>query len=199
MINMKRGPVRESLIQLHCEGILTRLPHAGFTVRKLDYNDVRDLYEMREAVESRAASLAAARWSPLKLKPIQDSYAALESLHKNKNLNMDKIQYCDEMFHRSILRASGNQAFERVFRYLHFYSILSLHFHSMCLITKKTSKTPSTSRAKKVLSEHRNILNAIENRDDIESERLMKEHIKLSKKSILSKIQSEENAFGNLF
>lgn len=184
MIGMKRGPVRESLIQLHSEGILTRLPHAGFVVRRFDINDVRDLYELREAVESSAASLAALRWSPIQLKDIQEYHEMMDATSKQMPFNIKKSRYCDEMFHRSILAASSNQAFKRIFA--------SLQFYSICLSLSIPHVEYDHIQGKKTLFEHKAILEAIEKRDDKAAGRLMRKHISQTRASILTKIKDKE-------
>jgi DNA-binding GntR family transcriptional regulator len=55
---VSRTPLREALAALRAEGILER-DDEGLRVRRLDWHDVRGLYELRGTLEGLAASLAA--------------------------------------------------------------------------------------------------------------------------------------------
>ncbi|GAB3271439.1 GntR family transcriptional regulator [Kineosporia babensis] len=60
-LGTSRGPVREALRRLSHHGLVTQEPHRGAFVRSLDLAEVRELFEVRIALESEAATLAAAR------------------------------------------------------------------------------------------------------------------------------------------
>src|SRR5260370_31403882 len=50
-----RGPIREGLRQLVHEGLLRSEPHRGAFVPYLSNEDIRDVYQAREAIETAAA------------------------------------------------------------------------------------------------------------------------------------------------
>ena len=58
---VSRGPVREALRHLAARGLLEQRDRRGWAVRTMSQRDVRELYEVREALEGQAAALAAAR------------------------------------------------------------------------------------------------------------------------------------------
>ncbi|MEB3965294.1 GntR family transcriptional regulator [Streptomyces kunmingensis] len=58
-LNMSRVPVREALRALVTEGLLELLPHSGVRVRRLERDDVRQLYEVWEPLAVQASRLAA--------------------------------------------------------------------------------------------------------------------------------------------
>lgn len=53
------GPVREAIRRLTGEGLIEIVPHRGASVRRISTNDVREIYQLREAIEGMAAGLAA--------------------------------------------------------------------------------------------------------------------------------------------
>ena len=57
-------PVSEALRRLEEDGLVESRPRAGTRVRVPSESDVRDLYELREALESQAARLFAERATP---------------------------------------------------------------------------------------------------------------------------------------
>ena len=58
-MSVSRTPIREAVQKLEAEGLLVHSPRQGLIVRQLDYQEVVELYAMREVLESTAASLAA--------------------------------------------------------------------------------------------------------------------------------------------
>lgn len=53
-----RIPIREALRALEYEGLVQSIPHRGFTVTRLDADDVEEVYELRILLESEAVRLA---------------------------------------------------------------------------------------------------------------------------------------------
>src|SRR5919206_3191005 len=56
-LQISRGPVREALRQLRAEGLVREEPRRGVFVVDLTVDDVREIYELRAAIEGRAARL----------------------------------------------------------------------------------------------------------------------------------------------
>lgn len=57
-LRVSATPVREALSRLCAEGLLTAMPHRGFFVKKLDQNEVSDLFEMKHMLLSYAVATA---------------------------------------------------------------------------------------------------------------------------------------------
>lgn len=50
-LKMSRTPIREALLQLQMEGFLKIVPNKGIVVTETSINEVRDIYDMRIAIE----------------------------------------------------------------------------------------------------------------------------------------------------
>lgn len=61
---VSRTPVREALLRLTAEGLVTTDGGRTATVSVVSLDHIRDLYELREALETQAARLAARRRDP---------------------------------------------------------------------------------------------------------------------------------------
>jgi DNA-binding GntR family transcriptional regulator len=57
-LGVSLAPVREALAVLEQEGQVTYLPRRGYFVTELDLGDMREIYELRELLEERAARRA---------------------------------------------------------------------------------------------------------------------------------------------
>lgn len=72
LYGVSRVPVREALRQLEKEGFVDTLPRRGVVVRTLTPEDLQDLYDVREALESQVMRLAARRATPADKECLQD-------------------------------------------------------------------------------------------------------------------------------
>ena len=63
-LGVSRGTIREALKMLSAEGLVDEEPRRGAFVVMLDRKDVREIYDLRAAIEGRAAYLLAARRDP---------------------------------------------------------------------------------------------------------------------------------------
>jgi DNA-binding GntR family transcriptional regulator len=70
-LGVSRTPVREALRMLHRAGWLDLHPHAGAYVRQPSLEEVRDVFAMREVLESEAGRLAAHRADETHLRELQ--------------------------------------------------------------------------------------------------------------------------------
>src|SRR6202043_1796297 len=59
-LRVSRGPVREAFKLLRAEGLVKEEPRRGMFVVSLSARDAREIYELRAAIEGRAAQLLAA-------------------------------------------------------------------------------------------------------------------------------------------
>jgi DNA-binding GntR family transcriptional regulator len=106
-LGVSRTPVRESLERLYQEGYVTRILNRGYFVAEINEQEVRELYQTREALESFALGLTLQRGiSARDLKPVQavnTRYAALckESLSHERVL-------VDKEFHLRLASLGGN-------------------------------------------------------------------------------------------
>ncbi|GAB2900821.1 GntR family transcriptional regulator [Paraburkholderia jirisanensis] len=64
---MSRTPVREALKRLEAESLLTYEPRRGLTVTRPTHQMIMELYSMREALEAKAAALAAQHASDIEI------------------------------------------------------------------------------------------------------------------------------------
>jgi DNA-binding GntR family transcriptional regulator len=118
-LGISRTPAREAIRQLVSEGLLESLPGRGVVVITLDRNDIRELFEMREALEVMAARMVAAR-SP-SAEEMRDFRAvanamtvlikALESSRKPAldEKQMESFEVADLAFHTYLMKFAGNR------------------------------------------------------------------------------------------
>jgi DNA-binding GntR family transcriptional regulator len=107
---ISRGPVREALAKLREEGLVRDEPRRGWFVSALTSRDIREIYELRSALEARAAKLALARGSAVELR---DRMAELRAAARAGD--RERFAALDFEFHADLTRLSGNSRLHRVF------------------------------------------------------------------------------------
>jgi DNA-binding GntR family transcriptional regulator len=99
-------PIREALRQLQGEGLIVQTPNRGARVRAVDVDFVRNIFDLRIAIESMLARRAAERMQP-------ESIAALEAAQRGFEACIEARDYdgalaANRTFHRIINEAASN-------------------------------------------------------------------------------------------
>src|SRR5690242_14047148 len=77
-LNISRGPVREAFKLLRAEGLVREERNRGTYVVSLSSSDIHEIYDLRAAIESRAAKLLARRGHPAEIDELKRALAELE-------------------------------------------------------------------------------------------------------------------------
>jgi DNA-binding GntR family transcriptional regulator len=113
-LGVSRQPVSHALHLLHRQGMVAESGRKGFEVTQLDPGRIRQLYEVRGAIDALAARLAAGR-----VKTDAAARADLETaLHAGRGADrktpLARLIALDVDLHRAIYRLSGNPAIEEM-------------------------------------------------------------------------------------
>lgn len=106
-MNVSRGPVREALLVLAQQGLITHSQNHGFSVLGFADRDHREIDEVRLKLESLALELARARMTPEELELIEETNARMAALIR-KNSSGEWVK-AELEFHGLIWELSGNQ------------------------------------------------------------------------------------------
>jgi DNA-binding GntR family transcriptional regulator len=113
-LGVSRQPVSHALHLLHRQGLVAESGRRGFEVIQLDPERIRQLYEVRSAIDALAARLAAGR-----AKTDMNGRARLEAaLAAGRSISgktpLAELIARDVDFHRAIYALSGNPAIEEM-------------------------------------------------------------------------------------
>ena len=180
--NVSRGPLREAIRRLVAMGLVRHVPHVGASVVTLELNNIIELYEVREALEGKAAALAAENMSHddiAKLRELLDVHR--QHYHNNEGEYMQAEGDFD--FHYQIIKGSGNQLLTQ--------QLCDELYHLIRMFRFQTSRFKA--RSNRALIEHEQLIYAIEQRDPALAEMLMRRHIARAKDSIKAFLDSTQS------
>jgi DNA-binding GntR family transcriptional regulator len=112
-LGISRGPVREALARLREEGLVRDVARRGWFVQELTAEDLREIYVLRAALESRAARLILEREDTEALDALTAIVGELRAAASRGD--REAFAQLDFDFHEQLTRLSGNRRLHRAF------------------------------------------------------------------------------------
>jgi len=170
-IGTSRSPIREAFQRLAKEGLQNLVPRKGAFVKAPDKRELGELFEVREALEVASVTLAAERATSLDLEELLQFLSGTRSAIENREYR----QYPWNLdFHKQIAKCAKNKHLEEKV-----YEV-----NAQLLLARQKSGS-EVGRASEAFNEHKMILDALVRRDQGSAQRLMREHIHISKEIIM--------------
>lgn len=160
-LGISRTPVREALHRLHAMGLAEHGPQRGLIIAHMTYDQLRQLFAVREGLEGMATRLAASHASFAEIALLREMVAEDRSTSDPKQL----VQR-NKLLHRQIVQASHND-----------YMIEALNNLSVHLSLLPSSTYTKTTRIHAAQAEHEEIVEAIAAREGERAERAARKHI----------------------
>lgn len=169
--NMSRTPIREAIMSLLDHNILERTT-TKVVVKAITLSDIIEILQVREAIEQKCAQILIENGG---LNDDQKNH--LLSIHEKLienivNGNIDSNFDADDLFHKEIIKYSGNS------RFLDIYKRLTLQSQRLRWITMLTPSRYSETR-----EEHTEILTALFDMDIDKTKQAIHNHIYATQKN----------------
>ncbi len=190
-LGYSRTPVREAIQRLAREGLLVQRPSSGTYILQPQLREIKDIYEVRLAVETMAASNAAKKRSEKCAKQLLSCVArmrrAIHSFRKSQKPVMqgkELAQYhaADEQFHQLILEAADNA----------FAQSIIMQGHVKQFIFGHQSHHRNLHHLAWLWLKHAQLARAIQRQDAALARRCMNRLIKASMRDALSQAKSKK-------
>ena len=171
-LGISKTPVREALLELSAQGLVTFLPRKGVIVNHYTRRDIEEIFELRKAIELAAIEKVAKASPPCDPHRIEKTLKDQKIAFKKK----DFLSYmnADRLFHTTISELTGNQRFvtvvENIRDMIHLMGIQALLLEG---------------RGEKVIAEHEKVLEAIKEGDPELARKTLEYHLYQSKKAVL--------------
>ena len=160
---ISRTPVREAMAQLEREGFVRSEPRRGVYVVRKSRREVIELITAWAALESMAARLITKEASDEEIASLRRMFATFENGAVRAHL--DEYSGINIEFHQTIIRMSRNDALINLAENL---------FTHMRMIRRKT--IGEQDRADRSIRDHMHIIEALEARDTVRAEGLVRDH-----------------------
>lgn len=166
-LGVSRTPVREALRQLELEGLVKIVPNKGACVTGITKKDVKDIYAIRSLLEGLCARWATEHITEAQLEDLEEIVLLSEfHLKRGKSEQSQQVTELDGKFHEILYEASNSRILKHVLS----------DFHKYVRMARKASVTDQ-ARAEKSIEEHKNILQALKDRDGQMAESLANAHM----------------------
>ena len=174
-LGVSRTPVNNALSILANEGFLDFIPNQGYSVHEITKDEAESLYEIREIIEIGSIGQAIRKLTPEKVERLERQKRLYE------NAVVEQVSRgrftLDQEFHACYVQMSENLYLADYFREVYQRIFLRHRIEGL-----------RADRARKVVSEHHEIFEAISLRDVEWVKESIKSHIKAGKDYIFSVI-----------
>jgi DNA-binding GntR family transcriptional regulator len=164
-MEVSKTPIREVLVRLEKEGLVTVTPYRGAIVRGYTNTDIREIYELRELLEGFCARRAAMQISEA------DEAELRANVRRSRELlgagNLDELPTLFDDFDRILYRQTADHRIGKML------ADLDLHLERLGNLTVDVPGRLDTS-----VQQHEAIVHAIVMRDPAAAEAVCRDHVR---------------------
>jgi DNA-binding GntR family transcriptional regulator len=176
-MGMSRTPVREAIQRLKVEGLVEVIPRKGVYIKSLSQEEIRESYELAEALEGMVAYLAAENITE---EQIDNLGAITERLDESlKSNDISGWITADEEFHNEIRKISNNSIISNTLKRFD----IQIHRVRIMITSNWLDKEKSNF-------DHKAIVEAFKKHDGELAQKIHHEHWRRIRKDILEILSS---------
>jgi DNA-binding GntR family transcriptional regulator len=183
-MGISRTPVREAVHKLEAEGLLTPLSKGGYAVRGLTVSDIEDTFDIRGILESFVGYLAAKRHTEGELIALELKIDEFQQYLDKGDLK--KLSAVNTEFHEALYELSRSH---RLIKMIHGLKDEIFFLRNIILNSEKMARLSNR--------DHKEIVEAIRQRDAEKAEGRLKEHILRGKEFVLNEIKKGTVSIGS--
>jgi DNA-binding GntR family transcriptional regulator len=163
-LNISRTPVREALLRLQLDGLVTLLPQKGAEVNNITADDIREIYELRIILESYATEVAVTKLTDADLSNLESIMQTAEDAFQRGERKFASDTARE--LHNILIAKVNNQRMRKLL------DELDDHYKRIRLVS-----TLIPGRLEKSFEQHKVIVAALKARDSAGSEKAMADHL----------------------
>ena len=179
-LGVSRTPIREAIRKLELEGLVLMIPRKGAEVAEITEKSLRDVLEVRKALEELAVQLACDKITEEEITELKVAAEDFKKIIKSHDIT--QIAEADVRFHDVIYLATDNQKLiqllnnlrEQMYRYRVEY-------------LKREEVFPQ------LMMEHEEIIQRIENKDKKKASEIVCEHIDNQVEAVMDVIRAKHS------
>jgi len=183
-LGVSRTPVREAIRQLELEGLIKIIPNKGAVVSGINSKDIQDIYAIRSLIEGLSAKWACQNITDSDIEELEE-IIYLSEFHLSKG-HIEQIYILDNKFHEMLYNLSNSKILKHVLSDFHHY-----------VQRVRLGSLSATDRAKQSIQEHKDILQAIKEKDAEKVEALTNKHVRntianVNNKNIINELHLDD-------
>ncbi len=180
-LGVSRTPIREAIRKLELEGLVIMIPRRGAEVARITEKSLKDVLEVRRALDALSVELACDRITSEDIKRLLEACQEFERAAKGKDTAV--IAKADVALHDIIVEAAGNLRLQQLVNNLS----EQMYRYRFVYIREE-------SQHDNLVEEHREIYASIAARDKERASKAAKIHIDNQEKSIIRQIRLENES-----
>ena len=177
-MGVSRTPVREAIKKLEAEGLVIMNPRRGAQVAPINEKDLKDILEIRKALESLSCRIACGKVTQDDIKKLRSINRAVSKAIRENDIPM--IVEKDVEFHDAINQITDNARLQK------FLGQLKEHLYRYRLEFIKNMENHSS-----IIEDHERIIEAITQKDAETACKEIEDHIELQERFILNTLEGE--------
>lgn len=176
-LNVSTTPLLQALHRLENAKLVRYEQNKGFFVAEITETEARQLYQAREALEVYLIPILINNLTADKIDAIRESFR----LQKDSTVptNRRKMMLTDASFHLTIAKASGNQVM---------VDLLETVMERIYL--KYRAEYVSEERIKKIIKDHRDMLQYLSKKDEEKTVKLVRDHIRSGMEHMIDSLKN---------
>ncbi len=179
-LGVSRTPIREAIRKLELEGLVLMIPRKGAEVADITEKSLKDVLEVRRALEELSVKLTCDRITKEEIKELEQAAENFRKTMKSKDIT--EIAEADVRFHDVIYTATKNQKLIQLLNNLH-----EQMYRYRIEYLKDEEVYP------KLLKEHKEIIERINRGEKEEAARIVCEHIDNQVNAVMDVIRTKLN------
>ncbi len=179
LLCVSRTPLREAIKRMAAEGLVDLLPNRGAVAVKLSEADIIHTFEALAELEGISGELAAQRITAPEIAEIKALHYEMLASFARKDLH--EYYRLNAQIHAAINHATKNPVLEKIYRETN-ARVQSMRFRS----------NQNEAKWKQAVSEHEQILAALEKRDAVGLRALLVEHLVRKRNAVVELMRAGE-------
>lgn len=177
-LNVSRIPVREALLQLEAEGLVTFVPHKGAVASPISLEEVEELFALRVLLECDILSIAIGNAAPEDYDRSEKVLTEFDALLKPGG-DMSKLGSLNWAFHQSLYEPAGRTRTLAI--------ISGLHTHCDRYLRLQIQLTSDYERAE---AEHHELFELYRSGHKAAARKLLRSHIKTTGDELIKAVRA---------
>ena len=179
-LGVSRTPIREAILKLELEGLVLMIPRKGAEVADITEKSLRDVLEVRKALEELAVQLTCDKITKEQIRELEQAAEQFKKTLKSNDIT--EIAEADVRFHDIIYLATDNQKL-----------ILLLNNLREQMYRYRIEYLKRADKYSQLLAEHEEIIRHIEKKQKKEAAEIVCKHIDNQVAAVMDLIRTKNN------